>query len=486
MINVNGIQIKNQLLPLQASEIASLIRSRQITSEACVSVFIDHIEAVNPQLNAVVETRFEDALAEAKAADDAIGSADFTEQPLYGVPISVKESLHVKGMQTTGGLVHRKDIMMTEDADVIKKLKAAGAIILCKTNTPALCFCHETDNKLYGKTNNAWNLQFSAGGSSGGEAALIGVGGAPIGIGTDIGGSIRIPSHFNGVVGFKPGKDQVSTAGHFPADTIPLKARMSSIGPIGKSVEDVRLVYHIIRQQQKKKTLYEKMVIDILPEDNGYPLSKETASILHDVHEYLGEFFQTTVSIPPYFNDTAGISQEIMSIDGAKELKSLAFNTDRPNVWKHYMNEKLTSKTATHLYLSWALIGAGLFKPSTKRVQEISRLLEDGDVVLDTYLKNRLLIFPVYYRGAQKHGEVYKEIFSLQKTYTTYMPYLTYANVWGLPSLTIPVGYDERQMPIGIQVIGKIGNEEAIFSIGELLEKQFGGYIRSKHYDEAW
>src|SRR5699024_3954985 len=154
--------------------------------------------------------------------------------PLYGVPISIKESFHVKGMKTTGGITHRKDIMMSYDAEAVKRLKDAGAIILCKTNTPSLCFCHETDNKLYGRTNNAWSIDHTAGGSSGGEAALIGVGGAPCGLSSDIGGSIRIPSHFNGVVGFKPGKFQVSTSGHFPPDTHPLKERMSSIGPIGK------------------------------------------------------------------------------------------------------------------------------------------------------------------------------------------------------------------------------------------------------------
>src|SRR5699024_1719466 len=157
-------------------------------------------------------------------------------KPLYGVPISIKESFDVIGMKTTGGIVHRKDIIMSKDADVVRQLKDAGAIILCKTNTPALCFCHETDNKLYGRTNNAWNEKKTAGGSSGGEGALIGVGGTPVGMSSDIGGSIRFPSHFNGVVGFKPGMYQVSADGHFPPDKIPIKARMSGIGPIGKSV----------------------------------------------------------------------------------------------------------------------------------------------------------------------------------------------------------------------------------------------------------
>src|SRR5699024_7234814 len=197
----------------------------------------------------------------------------------------------------------------------------------------------------------------------------------------------------------------------------------------------------------------------------------------------LQTIYQTTWAIPPYFNDTAKVWQEIMSIDGAKDIKRLAFNTDRVNIWKNYLNEKLTSKTATHLYLSWALIGAGMFKPSMKRVKEIEHFIEQGDVTLDTHLKNRLLIFPVYYRSALAHGELYKEIFSIHKTYLKYMPYITYANVWGLPALTISIGFDDNHMPIAIQIMSQVGNEEAIFSLGELLEYHFGGYLRSKYYD---
>src|SRR5690625_6184670 len=127
----------------------------------------------------------------------------------------------------------------------------------------------------------------TSGGSSGGEAALIGVGGAPVGMSSDIGGSIRFPSHFNGVVGFKPGKFQVSTEGHFPPDTIPLKSRMSSVGPIGKSVRDVELVYDIVAKLKDKKALYEKMQVEVLSNDNGFPLSKKTAKIVSKIYDYV-------------------------------------------------------------------------------------------------------------------------------------------------------------------------------------------------------
>src|SRR5690625_1277970 len=386
-------------------------------------------------------------------------------------------------MKTTGGVYHRKDLIMNKDAVVVEKLKKAGAIILCKTNTPALCFCHETENKLYGRTNNAWDKERTAGGSSGGEAALIGVGGSPLGLSSDIGGSIRFPSHFNGVVGFKPGKDQVPSEGHVPADTIPLKTRMSSIGPIGKSVRDVQLIFNLIAENKLNKTLFKKMDVEILPNDNGYPLSEETAHHLNKVYQLVSDYYHTSLSIPPYFNDSAQLWQEIMSIDGGKEIKELAFNTDRVNVWNQYLKEKVTGKTKTHTYLSWALIGANLFKPSQKRKKEIETMVDEGDRILNSYLKNRLIIFPVYYRAALHHGEMYKEIFSMNKTYLKFMPYTAYANVWGLPSLTIPIGFDKQNLPIGIQIMSKNGNEDSIFELGKLVEDHFGGYTRSKVYD---
>src|SRR5690625_438382 len=320
MSKVINLKIKNNLLNLDATEIADLIRNGQITSKEVTSELINHIQTVNPTLNAVVEDRFDEALKEAEQMDADLHTADLKNKALYGVPVSIKESLHVKGMKTTGGVIHRKDLIMSVDANAVRKLKEAGAIILCKTNTPSLCFCHETDNKLYGRTNNAWSVKHTAGGSSGGEAALIATGGTPVGLSSDIGGSIRFPSHFNGVVGFKPGKFQVSTKGHFPPDNISLKARMSSVGPIGKSVRDVQMVYEITANQIEQKAMYEKMALEVLPNDNGFPLDEDTANTMDKVTEFLQELYQTSYSIPPYFSQSATVWQELMSIHGGDEI----------------------------------------------------------------------------------------------------------------------------------------------------------------------
>lgn len=237
------------ILFMDATALARKIANREITSLYATETYITHLKKVNSKINCLVENRFDEALKEAKIIDTTIKQNRMKHKKLLGVPISMKESFDITGMKTTGGLIHLKNAVRDKDAEVVARLKSEGAIILGKTNTSALCFCQETDNKLYGRTNNPWDLTKTAGGSSGGEAALIAVGGAAAGIGSDIGGSIRFPSHFNGVIGFKSGHHQVSQDGSFPKAEIPLQERMLGIGPITKSVQDANMMYNIIAKQ---------------------------------------------------------------------------------------------------------------------------------------------------------------------------------------------------------------------------------------------
>lgn len=474
---------KMALLSFDAVKIAHIIQTRKYTIEEITHTYIQHIKTVNPSLNGIVEERFNEALLEAQKKDRLLSSINPDEKPLYGVPITIKEAFQVAHMSLTGGLIGRKDIIANKDAIVVHKLRNAGAIILGTTNTPELCFCQETENKLYGRTNNAWDLTKSAGGSSGGEGAILGVGGSVVGIGSDIGGSIRFPSHFNGVCGFKSGQYQIPSEGHFPDTPNSIQARMFGIGPMGKSVRDLELVYSIIAEHVPTSQSYQTMTIDILP-NNTYPLSATTGKLLDKIEDSLKDTLAVKRVTPPFFNESAQLWQEIMSIDGGAYIRTLALPSQKNNLITTYLKEKLTKNTTTHSYLSWALIGAKLFQPSPKRVEEIKNTLQHGDEKLTDYLMNRLLIFPVYHSSAPKHGMVYKEIFSIRKTFRKYMPYTAYANVWGLPALTVPVGRDPHNMPIGIQIIGLNGNEAAIFSLGKVLENIFGGYDRSTMLDK--
>ncbi|UCZ53904.1 amidase [Bacillus shivajii] len=478
-MGVEEAGIKNELLDLDARTIAMLIKEKKISSVEVVKAYINHIKRVNPNINALVEDRFNIALEEAKQKDFQLQNGETTGM-LHGVPISVKESLHVSGMISSGGMVDLKNNKATEDALVVERLKKEGAIILGKTNTPELCFCQETENKLYGKTNNPWDVTKTAGGSSGGEAALLATGGAAVGIGSDIGGSIRFPSHFNGVVGFKPGMFRVSQKGHFPFVTHPLQQRMIGIGPIGKSVSDMEKMYEIISDHKPKSKDLTDFTIEMLPKETGYPLSAATDTILSSVEGTVRKSFTVTKNIPPYFKESGQVWQEIMSINGGEEMKNIIFHNQKPRIFSTYIKERITKKTNMHAYLSWALIGANIFKPSESRLEQINEMIKVGDEQITDYLQNRLLIYPVYYSGAKKHGSVYKELFSFRKTFLTYMPYIAYANVWGLPSLVVPAGTDEHGMPVSIQIISGNENEFALFQLGKLIEQKHRGYVRCK------
>ncbi|RST73116.1 amidase [Siminovitchia acidinfaciens] len=459
------------------------LTARNITSKEITRLFIEHLQHVNPKVNCLVEDRFSEAMKEAEEADRLIQSGNALGR-LAGIPISIKESFHVKGMKTTGGLKHRSHIAESADARVVEILRNEGAIILGKTNTPTLCFCQETDNKVYGTTNNPWDIDRTAGGSSGGEGALIALGGATAGIGSDIGGSIRFPAHFNGVIGFKSGNERIDDEGSYPEVVHRLQKRMLGIGPMVKSVRDARFIYKMIASHDYDSSVeMANYVIQTLPK-NSYILSEIIENKIQKVIDFLNTKLQVATQIPPYFEESSLLWQEIMSIDGGKSTADAAGFTGIGNVLKNYLKEKLTGKSDYHHYMTWALIGASLFKPGRMRVAEIRRLIEEGDRQIKDYFDRRILILPVYHRTAPHHGDLYSEIFSIKKTFKKYMPFVAYANVWGLPSLTVPVGMDEDRLPMGIQLISNNGNEEALFQLGELIEREFGGYERCVLHDK--
>lgn len=466
------------ILDEDAVSIKKIIEQKKMSVSEITAMYIQRIKETNPSVNFLTEDRFLTALQEAEEADRILATGEATGA-LFGVPISMKESFDVMGMQTTGGLQRLKGVVPDEDAEVVDRLKAEGAIILGKTNTPELCFCQETDNKLYGRTYNPWNLERTAGGSSGGEGAAIALGCAAVGLGSDIGGSIRFPSHFNGVIGFISGNGSVSQEGSFPYVDNDLQQRMLGIGPIAKSVRDAKLLYSIISDQSMTEQSIHSFTINVF-RTTTYPLSAETNKLLNDVYLFLKDEFSTERESVPLLDKSALLWQQIMSIDGGKSTSSHAFGSSSRNAHIAYVKEMVKGNSDIHRYLSWALIGATLFKPSNRRIDDIRRELAEGDKLLEEYLDHRLLVMPVYHTAAPQHNVVYKEIFSIKKTFLQYMPYTAYANTWGLPALTIPVGTDKEGMPIGLQIIGKNGNEDAIFSLGTLLEKQFMGYQRAK------
>jgi fatty acid amide hydrolase len=236
----------NSPIQWSASEIARRIARREISAREVTEAFIARIEAVNPQLNAVVVPRFDQARAEADTADAALGANPkaASDKPLFGVPITVKECFYLAGTPSSIGLTNGSH-PIEHDGVLVERLRNAGAIVLGKTNLPQLMIWHESDNPVYGRTNNPWNLDRTCGGSSGGEAAIIAAGGSPLGLGNDLGGSIRIPCHFCGIHGLRPTSLRLPRTG--AARTLRgFEAIVTQAGPLARHVEDLRLALGVL------------------------------------------------------------------------------------------------------------------------------------------------------------------------------------------------------------------------------------------------
>ena len=229
-----------KLHSLDATDLRAALERREVCSVDLVEAFIERQKTVGPTVNAVVFPMYEEARKAAQQADQQ-RKAGGALPPLCGLPITIKDNFEVKGTPATLGLASRQNHVSAEDAVAVAALKSAGAIVLGKTNVPQLLLTQESDNAVYGTTRNPWNLARSPGGSSGGEAAALATGQTPLGLGSDIGGSIRIPAHFCGLVGFKPTLDRISTRGMLGGIEGQETVRAVA-GPMARSVRDVELV----------------------------------------------------------------------------------------------------------------------------------------------------------------------------------------------------------------------------------------------------
>ena len=241
----SAAKISDDLLFTSAKRIAALIKAKKTSSLEVTKAYIARIEAVNPKLNAVVFPCFERALIEAKFADDALAKGKYFG-PLHGVPCTIKDSHETLGVVSTGGTLGRKGYIPSRDATYVARVRAAGASILGKTNTPELTLSGQTTNLIYGKTHNPYKLGYQPGGSTGGGASIIAAGGSPFDIGTDFGGSIRGPAHFCGITGLKPTTGRVPRTGHI-VDYGGFFDSFQVVGPLARWVEDLELVTDLIR-----------------------------------------------------------------------------------------------------------------------------------------------------------------------------------------------------------------------------------------------
>ncbi|MGH7249238.1 MAG: amidase, partial [Pseudomonadota bacterium] len=221
----------NELFFAPAHRLAAMLRGRQLSSTEMVSAFLERIEALNPKLNAIVTLVEERAIKEAAESDRRLAGKG-EARPLEGLPITIKDSIFAAGARATDGMKIFEHFVPDHDAPTVARLRAAGAIMIAKTNLPEMAMDYDCDNPVFGATSNPWNLKRVPGGSSGGEAAALAAGLSPLGLGSDYGGSIRVPSHFCGTVGLKPSWGTIPGSGHMPGMLPPPPvAHMATIGP---------------------------------------------------------------------------------------------------------------------------------------------------------------------------------------------------------------------------------------------------------------
>jgi fatty acid amide hydrolase len=229
-----------------AAEIARRIAAREISAREVCAAYIERCEQTHKALNALVWTRFDAALKDAVAIDERLARGE-TLGPLAGVPITVKDCFFVEGAPSCIGLSHLKGEIADQTGALVHRLQQADAVLLGKTNVPQLMLWHECDNPVYGRTNNPWNVERTPGGSSGGEAAIIAVHGSALGLGNDLGGSIRVPAHFCGIHGLKPTSRRLTNSGA-RANFNGLEAMVSAAGPMARSVEDLALALRVLTE----------------------------------------------------------------------------------------------------------------------------------------------------------------------------------------------------------------------------------------------
>ena len=458
----------NIIHSLSANEIIKNIKSKKISSVEISCAFIDRIAQVNPLINAIHQSDTQRILKEAKLADQAIFSGSSIGK-LHGLPITIKNACHVKGFTISKGCRGLYKNISTDDSTVVSRLKSAGAIILGITNTPELLLSYETDNLLYGRTNNPYDLTRTPGGSSGGEAAIISAGGSPAGIGSDAGGSIRQPAHYCGICGHKPTQGLVPLSGNFPTDGVGIGASLLSMGPMAKYVEDLILLMNVISgadnidphsppvlfknpQQVHLKSLRVAYFYD---NPTGTPPCGDTIKTMDNVIRLLK---------PLVLNIREDYPQELNNIYRL-HLETFMFGGDGGQTILDLLAQlgQLEISPLTKEFLATAAKSKFSITELRKRLIEVEQFKYNMQKFMINY---DVIISPVTATTARHHGETFANIRDVG--------YVVAHNLTGWPATVVPCGYDKNGLPIGLQIAANKWNDHISLAVGLEIQKKMG------------
>ena len=466
-----------------AADLARAIRTGETSSREVVEAHIERLQHMHERINAVVFDRFDAARADADAADARVAeTADPDDLPVFhGVPCTIKESIAMSGMPNCAGLVSRNAMRSNENAPSVQRLIDAGAIPLGVTNTPELCLWIETENRQYGRTNNAYSAKRTAGGSSGGEGAAVGSGGSPLGLGADIGGSIRLPSFFNGVFGLKPSPGVVPSTGQFPTTETEVAAKMLTIGPIVRRAEDLIPMLRVIAGPDGVDPYVRDAVIGdpaavsiadtkiLLSEDTSYvPVSRELRAARLRAAEAL---------------EQAGAKVEVVSLRSMKRALELYLAVLKLEAGVS-VAELIVAEGSAKVTLFNALKRKGphtralrllLFsewmtgKAPQGRLRKAAAAREAFAREMIDAVGDGVLLHPSHPRVAPRHGRTVGKPWLLTTT--------AVFNLAGMPVAQIPLGLNPRGLPLGVQAAAGPDRDHVAVAVALELERAFGGWV---------
>ena len=445
---------------------AKMIREREISSVELVSAHLARIEQVNPELNAVVEVLGESALREARVADAKLATGE-SIGPLHGIPVSIKDSIDVEGTRCTAGTVGRRNAAPAErDATLVRRLRAAGAIPIAKTNLPDLLFSFESDNLVYGRTNNPYDLDRTPGGSSGGESALIAAGGSPLGLGSDAFGSVRLPAAFCGITSLKPTSGRLPRTGHVPPRGGWLEA-VWQIGPMARSVEDLSLAVKILAGEDGEDFTSPPVPLAnpvnlgglrvAFFTDNGFaPCSSEVQNAVQSCASFLAaNGFEVEEKRPPGVEDAYDLEFSIAGADGGEAIDEYLVDI---------------GSTQVHPLLTNFLDRMRPFRCSMSQFASRWAKWDDYRAAMTQFFNEYdAILCPVYTQAALRHGESAKDENFYGFSYTMAW------NMAGAPAATVRWG-QYGALPINVQLVTKPWRDSLTLAICRVIEEESGGW----------
>lgn len=452
-----------------AVEQLAMLRSGELSVVALAEAHLERIEWLNSRLNVFADFDADRVRRQARMMD----ASKAERGPLYGLPVTVKSSIATAGFKCEiGSLIHRGNIP-GEDAVVVARLRAAGALILGTTNCPEFLMAYETDNLLHGRTSNPWDLERSPGGSSGGESAAIAAGMSAAGLGSDSGGSVRVPAHFTGICSLKPTPGRIPARGHLPANVGPFSI-LGAIGPMARTIDDVALLFRTLSGQDpgepasppialREPALDElrTRTIGFFEDDGIVPVTQETRAAVNDAATALRN---AGFRIEPFHPRTL---EQLRKVWWKFFVQCGAMFYEPAIAGKRYQLSPVFTQfleiassvprlTATELLQAWAELD--LLRAKT--LEEMSA--------------HTVLLCPVASIPAFRHGERQWTVQGRAVEYLDAVRYTHWFNALAAPAAVVPVGRSPDGLPVGVQIVARPFEDEVALGVAAIIDKAFG------------